>query len=100
MGSLIRPYLFHIVVAVLAVSATGGLVWYIRHGGVVAERGAQAQVQLKSAKEQLKTERKAVADAVETRKKQVKEASHVRKEVDDAYRSGDVPERVRRFYID
>lgn len=100
MLNLLKPYLFHIVLAAVAVAGTGGLVWYIRNQGVQAERGAQAQVQLKDTKKQLQAERKAVAQAAETRKNQVKEASHVRKEVDDAARNGSVPERVRRFYID
>lgn len=46
---------------------------------------------------QVEINTKAAAEAVTKSKNEV---SHARKTVDDSYRAGAVPERVRRFYID
>ena len=85
----LKAYGFHIAVGIILAASTGGLYWYVRHQGVVAERGAQAQKELKS-----------VVQAAKHRKEQIKEVSNARKEVDDAARAGHIPQRVQRFYVE
>lgn len=96
----IRPYALHIVLVLAVLAAGVGVYVAIRHQGVVAAERVALQQQVKQLQAQIAAERDAAKKAAELKEKQQKEVTNARKEVDDAYRRGTVPDRVRKFYID
>lgn len=94
------PYLVEIVMGAVALGAVTGLYFYVRHQGVVIAQKEAAEARNAELEAQIVSDRNAFEAALTLKNKQRKEASDARKEVDDAYRRGDVPERVLKFYID
>lgn len=85
---------------ILGVLALIGVVWYVENHGKTIEQNTNLKTEVSQAKNQVKAEREAVAEVAKAKEVQKEKVSNARKEVNDAYSRGDVPQRVRKFYID
>lgn len=85
---------------ILGTLALIGVVWYVENHGKTVEQNTNLKTEVTEAKSQVKAERDAVVEVAKVKETQKKEVSNARKEVNDAYSRNDIPQRVRKFYID
>lgn len=83
-----------------AVALVVGIGWYIHHDGEDDGANKVTASQNDDLKAQLAAQQTFAVAAQDLKEKQIKEAGDVNKEIDKAYNSGCVPQRVRKFYID
>lgn len=91
------PLLWEIAAGVAII---GGAYFYVHHKGEADGAVKCEAAKVEGLTAQIAAQNTFVAAAENLKVKQVKEVGDVRKEVDEAYVAGCVPERVRKFYID